>query len=316
MTRKIILHGGAGSWRDSRVRHRAVEAVKDCAGYAWEVLDGKDALSAAVAAVKCMEDSGVLNAGVGSVLDLYGTRSLDAGVMTSSGLLGAVAGVKATKNPVVLAMLVAAETPHMLLVGEGADRYARNRNLPSLPPPPEHVVERYHEALKRILGGEARTRYGKLLIDYVKANPDVRDRLKEIAGAGDTVGAVALDDEGLLAATVSTGGMLLKLPGRVGDSAIPGAGFYANHDIACSATGWGEEIIRTMPCLRLADYYRETGGLEEAMDRVMEMVMETVGTDTMGFIAVDRRGSIGYRYNTEAMLTAYVDDDGGVIVRL
>ncbi len=311
----LILHGGAGSWRDKRIRSEAVRVVEECTRYAWEILGEKDSLSAVVAGVKCMEDSGVLNAGWGSVLDLLGSRSLDAGVMSSDGLIGAVAAVTATKNPVLLAMHVAVETPHIIMGGGGADEYARRLNLPPLPPPPQHVWERYKEALSKILKGEAGTRYGRELLKYLEANPELADSLKEILGVGDTVGAVALDDEGRLAAAVSTGGVILKLPGRIGDSPIPGAGFYATEKVACSSTGWGEEIIKAMPCLKLSRLVEETSSLDEALDKLMDYVDSRVGKDTMGLIAVDSNGRIGYRYNTRAMLVAYIDESGRVIVK-
>lgn len=310
----LVLHGGAGSWRESRVREKAVKSVEECTRRAWEILEEKDAVTAVVAAVKCMEDSGYLNAGWGSVLDLEGGRSLDAGLMASNGLIGAVAAVTATKNPVLLAQIVAVETPHILMGGWGADMLAREYGLPPLPPPPSHVWERYREVLSRILGGEAKTRYGRSLVEYLRRNNRLARALREITGLGDTVGAVAVDDEGLLAAAVSTGGVILKLPGRIGDSSIPGAGFYATGKVACSSTGYGEQIIRAMPCLRLADYVERGLSLEEALDKTIEEVNSLVGKDTMGFIAVDAEGRIGWRYNTEAMLVGYVDEQGRVRV--
>ncbi len=316
MATRIILHGGAGSWRYHPVRDRALEVVRECTRRAYRVLLERDALEAVVSGVKCMEDSGYLNAGWGSVPDLYGGRSLDAGVMTSGGLVGAVASITATKNPVVLARIVAEDTPHILIGGEGGDLLARQYNLPPLPPPPSHVWSRYRETLKRLLGGEARTDYGRDLVKYVDRHMGLRKTLSEIAGLGDTVGAVALDEEGLLASAVSTGGMILKLPGRIGDSPIPGAGFYASGRVACSATGYGERIIMTMPCLRLAEYMQEGLSLDEAMDRVMEYVDKRVGGNTMGFIAVDEEGNLGWRYNTEAMLIGYIDGDGNVVVKV
>ncbi len=306
----LILHGGAGSWRESRTREKAVKTVEECTRLAWDVLGEKDAVTAVVAAVKCMEDSGYLNAGWGSVLDLMGGRSLDAGLMASNGLLGAVAAVTATKNPILLAQIVAVETPHIFMGGAGADMLAREHRLPPLPPPPSHVWERHREALKKILGGEARTRYGRSLVEYLQRNERLARALREIAGLGDTVGAVAVDDEGLLAAAVSTGGVILKLPGRIGDSPVPGAGFYATQRVACSSTGYGEQIIKAMPCLRLSDYMNAGLSLEEALDKTIEHVNTLVGRDTMGFIAVDSEGRIGWRYNTEAMLVGYIDEQG------
>ncbi len=315
MVKRIILHGGAGSWRNTPVKEKAIETVKECTVKAYEILEDKDALTAVVSAVKCMEDSGYLNAGWGSVLDLYGGRSLDAGLMTSNGLIGAVAAVTATKNPILLAEIVALETPHILIGGLGADMLAYKYNLPPLPPPPQHVWRRYKEILDKLLRGEAKTRYGRELVKYINTRREVEDLLREIAGLHDTVGAVALDDEGVLAAAVSTGGVIMKLPGRIGDSPVPGAGFYATSRVACSATGYGEQIILSMPCLRLADYMEKGLDFDEALDKVLEYVNKTVGSNTMGFIAVNSNGEVGWRYNTEAMLIGYIDEKGEVVVK-
>lgn len=316
MVKSIILHGGAGSWKDSRIREKALIVMKKCTCRAWEVLtSNNNALDAVVEAVKCMEDSGYLNAGAGSVLDVLGGRTLDAGIMASNGLIGAVSAVKATRNPIVLARIVAEETPHILVGGDGADNLARLYGLPPLPPPPKHVVERYYESLNKLLNGEIRREYWRQIMTFINNNESFKKLVRSIADVADTVGAVALDDNGLLAAAVSTGGIILKLPGRIGDSPIPGAGFYASRKVACSATGFGEMIIRSMPCLRLAEYMDHGADFDEALDRVISNVNEIVGSGTMGFIAVDHEGKTGWRYNTEAMLIGYIDEKGEIIVK-
>ncbi len=311
---RILLHGGAGSWKTSPVKEKAMEVVRRCTEHAYKVLLNSGASDAVVEAVKCMEDSGYLNAGWGSVLDLFGGRSLDAGYMDSMGNIGAVAAVTATRNPVVLARIVALETPHILLGGEGADRLAILKHLPPLPPPPKHVSERYRQALEKLFKGEVRA-YGKAILEFLSKNKDYEALVRSIAEIGDTVGAVAIDANGLLAAAVSTGGIILKLPGRIGDSPIPGAGFYASTETACSATGWGEQIIRSMPCMMLDRFYNETGDFEKALDKTIEYVESAVGKDTMGFIAISKNGELGWRYNTEAMLIGYVDEEGKIVVK-
>lgn len=310
---RILLHGGAGSWKESPVKEKAIEVLHRCTRHAYRVLLSIGASEAVVEAVKCMEDSGYLNAGWGSVLDLLGGRSLDAGYMDSRGYVGAVAAVTATRNPVVLARIVALETPHILLGGEGADKLAILKHLPPLPPPPKHVYERYRKALAKLFKGEVRA-YGKAILEFLYRNKAYEVLVKGIAEVGDTVGAVAVDTNGLLAATVSTGGVILKLPGRIGDSSIPGAGFYASTETACSATGWGEQIMKTMPCMMLDRFYDETGDLEKALDKTIKYVENIVGRDTMGFIAVSKNGELGWRYNTEAMLIGYVDEEERIIV--
>ncbi|MEM4558314.1 MAG: isoaspartyl peptidase/L-asparaginase [Desulfurococcaceae archaeon] len=316
MTKALILHGGAGAWRIRPGVEKSIEAVKVCTERAWRVLEKtSNAVDTVVEAVKCMEDSGFLNAGYGSALNILGERELDAGLMSSTGLMGAVAAVRATRNPVLLAKLVAEKTPHVLLAGENADRLAIAYGLPPLPPPPPHVVERYKDALRKVFREEPGDPYYRLLRSFVENSNAFHRLVQELINVYDTVGAVALDDRGVLAAATSTGGILLKLPGRVGDTPIPGAGFYAGSGTACSSTGIGEQIIRAMPCLRLDQEYMLTGSLEKAVSRVMEHVEKNVGSNTMGFIAVDKEGNVAYAYNTEAMLIGYVHK-GEIIAEL
>jgi len=253
----------------------------------------------------CMENSGYLNAGYGSSLNLLGERELDAGIMTSTGLIGAVAGVKSTRNPILLARIIAEKIPHILLVGENADKLAFLYGLPPLPPPPQHVVERYREAIKKLVNNEISDSYYKAIYEFIKHGVYFRI-VSELLGVHETVGAVALDDNNVLATATSTGGIILKIPGRVGDTPIPGAGFYADENIACSATGIGEYIIKTMPCLRLSLEYREQNNLVDALSTVVDYVNKTAGPDTMGFIGVDKTGRVLYAYNTEVMLIGYI----------
>ncbi|QOR94029.1 isoaspartyl peptidase/L-asparaginase [Thermosphaera chiliense] len=315
MVKALLLHGGAGSWRESKVKENAVEAIRNCTLEGWRALNTtNNSVEAVISAVACMEDSGYLNAGVGSVLDLHGGRSLDAGVMSSNGLLGAAAGVRRIRNPIKLARIIAEETPHVLIVGEDADNYGLLRGLPLLPPPPLHVYERYIESLRKLLSHEVKTEYGGKLVEYLVKNSSVKQALKKVADVGDTVGAVAIDDNQVLAAATSTGGVSFKLPGRVGDSPIPGAGFYASNNIACSATGIGEYIIRAMPCLKAHLEYPRFGDAWKTARNVLREVTEAVGSDTMGFVLVDNKGRIAYAYNTEAMLIGYVTENGEIVV--
>ncbi len=305
-TRSLIIHGGAGTWRVSALVEKAIEAIKKCTEQAWIVLsEHNSSLDAVIEAVVCMENSGYFNAGYGSALNLLGERELDAGLMTSTGLLGAVAAVKSTRNPILLAKIIADKTPHVLLAGENADKLALLYGLPPLPPPPPHVIERYRDALKKLVREEVTDPYYKSLSSLIRGGVFYKLIINTL-NIYDTVGAVAVDDNNVLAAATSTGGVLLKLPGRVGDTPIPGAGFYADQNIACSATGIGEYIIRTMPCLRLSLEYEKQNDVEKALSIVVDYVNKTAGLNTMGFIGVDKAGRILYAYNTEAMLIGYV----------
>jgi beta-aspartyl-peptidase (threonine type) len=316
MVKALIIHGGAGAWRIRPGVDEAIEAVRKCTGHGWEVLSRTNsALETVIEAVKCMEDSGFLNAGYGSVPNILGERELDAGLMTSTGFMGAVAAVKATRNPILLARIVAERTPHVIIAGENADKLALMHGLPPLPPMPPHVLERYRDSLKRIIGGEQVDNYYEALRKFISDNQLYRELVRSILSVYDTVGATAIDDNGVLAAATSTGGVILKLPGRVGDTPIPGAGFYATSTIACSSTGIGEYIIRTMPCLKLSLEYELSNNMHQALNRVMEHVEKSVGSNTLGFIGVDAKGRVFYAYNTEAMLIGYIRK-GEIIVDL
>ncbi len=309
MRPNIILHGGAGRWSRSKYAGKAREVVMKCTEKGMNILKNNgSAIDAVVEAVKCMEDSGYLNAGVGSVLDFMGGRSLDAGVMDgATGRIGAVASVTATRNPVVLAKIVMEKTDHHLIGGKGADLLAFLNGLPPLPPPPPHVWERYQEAIKKLL--EGRPEIYKKITCFLEDYGFIKRIIEGILDVGDTVGAAAVDSRGRLAAAVSTGGVILKFPGRIGDSPIPGAGFYASEYTACSATGIGEKIMECMTCKYLDMMYRDTKDLVAAAEKTIEYINKTVGENTMGFIAVDRNGEIVWAYNTEAMLIGYYEKD-------
>ncbi len=309
MRPNIILHGGAGRWSRSKYAGKAREVVMKCTEKGMNILKNNgSSIDAVVEAVKCMEDSGYLNAGIGSVLDFMGGRSLDAGVMDgATGRIGAVASVTATRNPVVLARIVMEKTDHHLIGGKGADLLAFLNGLPPLPPPPPHVRERYQEAVKKLL--EGRPEIYKKITCFLEDYGFIKKIIEGTLDVGDTVGAVAVDSRGRLAAAVSTGGVILKFPGRIGDSPIPGAGFYASEYTACSATGIGEKIMECMTCKYLDMMYRDTKDLAAAAEKTIEYISKTVGENTMGFIAVDRNGEIVWAYNTEAMLIGYYEGD-------
>ncbi len=309
MRPNIILHGGAGRWSRSKYAGKAREVVMKCTEKGMNILKNNgSSIDAVVEAVKCMEDSGYLNAGIGSVLDFMGGRSLDAGVMDgATGRIGAVASVTATRNPVVLARIVMEKTDHHLIGGKGADLLAFLNGLPPLPPPPPHVRERYQEAVKKLL--EGRPEIYKKITCFLEDYGFIKKIIEGTLDVGDTVGAVAVDSRGRLAAAVSTGGVILKFPGRIGDSPIPGAGFYASEYTACSATGIGEKIMECMTCKYLDMMYRDTKDLAAAAEKTIEYISKTVGENTMGFIAVDRNGEIVWAYNTEAMLIGYYEED-------
>lgn len=300
MSAVILVHGGAGLMRT--LEGARLQAYRD--GLAESARAGRAALEqgagaveAVLAAVRCMEVSGVFNAGAGSCLDEEGHATLDAALMRGRDrAAGAVGACAATLHPTDVARDLMEEGRHVLLVGEGADRRARRLGLPPLPPP---TVERY-EAWARLSGRHV-TR-PEDLTTVGQAEDQAEDQVAGRDPEGDTVGAVALDGQGRLAAAVSTGGLWLKARGRVGDSALPGAGCYACDDLgaAASATGVGERMIRAVTC-KLACDLAQREGAAVAARRAVDDLERRFGVDSGGLIVVDRLGRIGATFNTHGM---------------
>jgi beta-aspartyl-peptidase (threonine type) len=271
----LIVHGGAG---DRPVPERAPSqaAVDAALDAGWAVI-GEGALAAVIAAVRLMEDAPLLNAGLGACLNADGVAELDAGVMLGEGLrAGAVGAVRDVRHPVDLARAVMEEGHHVLLVGEGASRFAAERGIE-------------------------------------RCAPDVfvtaRRRRSGAAPPGDTVGAVARDAGGHLAVAVSTGGTGGKRPGRLGDTPLVGAGFYADDEAgAACATGMGEGFIRTVLCHhaveRLAVGAEAAAAAEESLGRLAERV-----GGRGGLIVVSREGPPAAAWNTPHMAWAMRHED-------
>ncbi len=302
MTRKILLlHGGAGSWNVSSDRVEACKkAIGEALDYGWSYIDGS-ALEAVVESLAYMEDTGLFNAGSGSVLNLSGYREMDAGVMDGCrGYVGAVACTRYPKNPIRLAYIIARETDHLIVCGDGADSIAKAKKLEPIGKPGREVIDRYKALLDRYRRGEWRVFRGNIGI--------ARE-----AGLLDTIGAVALDENGCLAAGVSTGGVWLKLPGRIGDSAIPGAGFYADKYVAIAASGIGEYIILTMPGLIASQLVRQGYSLGKTLELIVDNATRLYGRGCIGVIGVSYSGEKAIAYNTRHFLIAWRDEKGSHI---
>ncbi|MCS7104252.1 MAG: isoaspartyl peptidase/L-asparaginase [Thermofilaceae archaeon] len=296
----IIVHGGAGRVRD-KVDER-LEVLQQAVSRGYKLLcDGASALDAVVEAVVVMEDSGLLNAGLGCALTFDGEAELDAGVMDSgSGVIGAVAAVRRVKNPILLARKVAELTDHLLLVGEGAEKFAEVLGLTVSKECliTSEKLARLEELKKRWMKGEDFTWLVKL-----------RTLTVEYPDLFGTVGAAAVDKKGNTAAATSTGGYWLKLRGRVGDTPIPGAGFDALKGVgACSATGVGEAIIRYILCRKVCELMAKGFDARASTEEAIRRMSVEIGEGTAGVVAVDACGNIGYAFNTEAMLVGYVKD--------
>ncbi|MEM2021890.1 MAG: isoaspartyl peptidase/L-asparaginase [Zestosphaera sp.] len=297
----IVVHAGAGTWMNID-EDLIKKVITDALSVGVDVLTkGGTAIDAVVEATAKLEDSGVLNAGLGSVPDLRGTISMDAGVMDGwSGRAAAVATVTYPKNPVLLARKVLELTDHVLLAGSAADELAARLGLPRHPGPSEEVERRYREALSKAKSGDL----------YFKNSFNLAVQLSYV----DTVGAIAKDNEGRLAAAVSTGGIILKFPGRVGDSAIPGAGFYANKQGAAVATGIGETILMSLLSYRAVSLINEGYLASTAARLAIQYHTSSHGRDTAGIIVLDREGNPYGAYNTKAMPWGFARVGSGEMV--
>src|SRR5215469_9982900 len=303
----IVIHGGAGVIEPSKMTpareasYRAGLAAALDAGYA--VLErGGTSLDAVTAAVRLMEDDPQFNAGRGAVLNHDGDAELDAAIMDGAGpRAGAVAGIRHVKNPIELARLVMEKSPHVLLIAEGAEDFALEQGMVLVPRSYFRTEAREHE-LEEARRAEKARAVGTPTTQAVAA---LRG---ESMG---TVGAVALDRDGNLAAATSTGGLTNKHRGRVGDTPLIGAGTYAsNESCAVSGTGEGEYFIRQVGAYDVcADmrYHRLT--LAQAVHEVVQVKLRRTGGEG-GVIALDRAGSIAMDFNSAGMFRGARDSSG------
>jgi beta-aspartyl-peptidase (threonine type) len=299
----LVAHGGAGSWRVGS-ESDAMGAMRAAVEAGRAILQqGGAALDAVCATVVLLEDDPIFNAGTGAVLNFEGFCELDAAVMESTAhRAGAVAALQRVRNPVLVARKVMEETDHVMLAGEGALRFARAMGFGDHDPATPARLADWKEKRAR-LDGEGR---GLKVRRYLQDHPEY---------AGGTVGAVAVDRAGVLAAATSTGGVTLKLVGRVGDSPLIGAGNYATPHAAVSATGTGEFVMRSLAGRDVAE--RVARG--ESLERAVEAVLAALGRDydaDVGLIAVDRGGTPVARHRTRDMPHAFFSAEGGVIARM
>jgi beta-aspartyl-peptidase (threonine type) len=287
----LAIHGGAGTLPraemggERELKYRAGLAAALDAGYA--VLEARGtSLDAVTRAVMALEDNPLFNAGLGSVFTLDGRNELDAAIMDGRTLnAGAVCGVTHIRNPIELARAVMEHSEYVMLSGEGAEEFALNRGFTLVPRSYFYTPERWRQ-LERIRGGDAGL--SALTISHVG-----------------TVGAVALDAEGRLAAATSTGGMTGKRYNRIGDSPIIGAGTYADdRSCAVSATGHGEMFIRAAVAHDICSRMRFGGrALGEAVrEVVLEELIKLHGEG--GVVAIDAQGEIAMEFNSEGMFRA------------
>lgn len=303
----LVIHGGAGVVKadltpETEAARRSTMETALRAGY--KVLqDGGAATDAVEAAIVVLEDSPLFNAGRGSVLTSAGTVEMDASLMDGGARkAGAVAGVQSVKNPIKLAHLVMDRTPHVLLIGRGAEDFAREQKV-DLEPPEYFITPAQREKLEKAKRRAAKT----------SATEDDHDYSLRIG----TVGAAALDRQGHLAAGTSTGGLVNKRPGRAGDSPIIGAGTYAEDGVcAVSCTGHGEFFIRSVVAYDVAALVKYRGlSAADAAREVIHQKLHALKGDG-GLIALDAQGNVTASFNTEGMFHGSIRGDGKLRVAI
>jgi beta-aspartyl-peptidase (threonine type) len=292
----IVIHGGAGTIarasmtgeKEAEIRAALQESVQ--AGQR-ALMAGESSTRAIIAAINVMEDSPLFNAGNGSVFNAAGNHEMDASIMEGAGLnAGAVASVSRIKNPIDLASRVMTDSEHVMLMGDGAEEFAKQHGFEMVDPASFYTDFRWQQ-LQRIQAKE-------------QAKADRKDQWYS------TVGAVALDRQGNLAAGTSTGGTCNKRWGRVGDSPIIGAGTYAsNSSCAVSATGHGEVFIRHVAAYNICHRVELGTPLSEAADTVVNDILVKAKGEG-GVIAIDRYGNIATPFNSVGMYRASIDTRG------
>ncbi len=317
----FMIHGGAGvirrgdltPEREKEYRAKLEEAL--IAGYK-ALQAGRSALDAVEIAIKIMEDSPLFNAGKGAVFTADGKNELDAAVMNGKDLMaGAVAGLHRVKNPISLARAVMEKSSHVMMIGDGAETFAKQTGI-------ELVEEKYFwtqerwDGLQKVIQREKekekqQEKDKKAPTKQVSAiDPDL-----EPVNRFGTVGAVALDKEGNLAAGTSTGGMTYKKYGRVGDVPVIGAGTFANNQTcAVSATGDGEYFIRLSVAKDISAIMEyQAQPIQSAADRVVQTKLENLGGKG-GIIGIDKFGNMAISFNSEGMYRAYIDKNGKSVI--
>ncbi|MBE0646482.1 MAG: isoaspartyl peptidase/L-asparaginase [Bacteroidales bacterium] len=314
----LVIHGGAGGPPQGSMSEEQEQAYKDKLNEALAVgtgilEKGGSSMEAVEAVVMFMEDCPLFNAGKGAVYNDEGYAEMDASIMDGSTLMaGAVTGVTTIRHPVSAARLVMTETRHVLLMCEGADLFAQAQGL-------EMVDRSYFQTPARTKQYERMKEQQRSKSDTIKEKKDSRPdtvSMKDDNTKG-TVGAVALDNMGNLAAATSTGGLMMKMKGRIGDTPIIGAGTYANNaTCAVSCTGTGEYFMRNVIAYDVSALmeYRDWS-LEEATNYLIRDKLKSQGGGG-GLIAVDKDGNIAMPFNTNAMFRGYAKAKEGAVVEI
>ncbi len=320
----LAVHGGAGTILKSRMtmelENEYRSGLRAALEAGWTILQrGGMSLDATEAAVVELENNPLFNAGRGAVFTHDGRNEMDASIMDGATRnAGAVAFVRNVKNPIKLARLVMEQTEHILLAGAGANEFAREMNVESATDEYFFTDFRYQQLL------EARRQH-KIQLDHTADEPELieesespktKSQIPNPKSQIGTVGAVACDVRGNLAAATSTGGMTNKKYGRVGDTPLVGAGTYAdNNTCAVSCTGHGEFFMLAVAAYDVAARmkYKNSGLIEAALETVD--YLRDIGGEG-GLIAVDARGNVALPFNSEGMYRGFVNSDGEIIVEI
>ena len=310
----IVIHGGAGTILKKNMSDSLESAykvkLKEAITTGHTILkNGGTSIEAVTATINIMEDSPLFNSGKGAVFTHEETNELDASIMDGATLnAGAVAGVTRIKNPINLALAVMTESHHVLLTGKGAELFAKEQGIEWVDPSYFYTEKRY-ESLQRI------KKRNKAKLDK-EHKISFEDSYIKDAKFG-TVGCVALDKNGNLAAGTSTGGMTNKRWNRIGDSPIIGAGTYANNmTCAVSSTGWGEYFMRGLVAYDISAMMEYKGiSLKESARSVIQGKLTDLG-GTGGIVAIDNNGNVSMEFNTSGMYRAHMNADGELIIAI
>ncbi len=311
----LVIHGGAGNimrsnmTADQEALYLGALRFALLAGY--DVIKrGGSSLDAVEATVRILEDNPIFNAGKGAVFTHEGKNELDAAIMDGKTLAaGSVASVTTIRNPISAARKVMERSPHVMMIGTGAEKFAAQEGLEIVPNSYFYTEDRWQGLLRA-------RRVDSLKAEAAKKSSGIRQPENKDEKYG-TVGAVAVDLAGNLAAATSTGGMTNKKFGRVGDAPIIGAGTYANNaTCAVSCTGWGEYFIRLVVAKSVSDLMEYKGiSVQEASDEMIMKKVPALGGNG-GLIALDKNGNFSMSFNTPGMYRGYITAEGKVVVEI
>ncbi len=310
----VVIHGGAGTILKREMSPELEEQyrakLKEALTQSYQkIKEGKSSLEAVEAAIVVMEDSPLFNAGKGAVFTSDGRNELDASIMYGKDKsAGAVAGLTVVKNPIKAAIAVMQKSEHVMMIGNGAEQFAKKEGLEIVNPRYFWTKHRW-DALQKVKKEELKANQPNAM------NNSHYPSYYWVDKKFGTVGCVALDKEGNLAAGTSTGGMTNKKYGRVGDAPIIGAGTYADKNVGISGTGWGEFYIRTSAARTVAAKYEyQNKDVKTATQEVM-LEIEKLGGDG-GMIALDKNGNVAMTFNTEGMYRGTVTEDGEINIEI